>query len=241
MPRATAELFLRLQNEPLLSSLTLIGGTALSLHLGHRQSEDLDFVSVSLELPKNALQRLFTSLRDEGYAVEDNDDYDAVFEFLNAGMDLHDYSHTILVNKEVSVTFFASDDPEGKILRARSSASPGPRVASVKEIAQLKALVARRRSKSRDWFDLYVLDCKHGFSLREWKEAYDQAGLPTYAFEHAVSRVCSGVLELKDPGFRSLVSDPPTVEAITAHFRSRRDEYERQVSRQRLRDPDVGA
>ena len=39
----TLELLTDLQKETLLSSFNLVGGTALSLHLGHRKSIDLDF------------------------------------------------------------------------------------------------------------------------------------------------------------------------------------------------------
>ena len=39
----TLELLIDLQNEPLLSTFNLVGGTALALHLGHRKSIDLDF------------------------------------------------------------------------------------------------------------------------------------------------------------------------------------------------------
>ena len=39
----TLELLIDLQKEALLSSFNLVGGTALSLHLGHRKSIDLDF------------------------------------------------------------------------------------------------------------------------------------------------------------------------------------------------------
>ena len=40
--RSTFELLKRLQAEPVLSSTRLVGGTALSLQIGHRESEDLD-------------------------------------------------------------------------------------------------------------------------------------------------------------------------------------------------------
>lgn len=40
------ELLRQLQAEPLLSSARLVGGTALSLQIGHRESEDLDLFSV---------------------------------------------------------------------------------------------------------------------------------------------------------------------------------------------------
>ena len=43
---STLGLLKRLQAEPLLSSVRLVGGTALSLQIGHRESEDLDLFSV---------------------------------------------------------------------------------------------------------------------------------------------------------------------------------------------------
>lgn len=43
---STFGLLKRLQAEPLLSSTRLVGGTALSLQIGHRESDDLDLFSV---------------------------------------------------------------------------------------------------------------------------------------------------------------------------------------------------
>ena len=43
---STFELLKRLQAEPLLATTRLVGGTALSLQIGHRESEDLDLFSV---------------------------------------------------------------------------------------------------------------------------------------------------------------------------------------------------
>ena len=43
---STLELLRRLQSEPLLNTTRLVGGTALSLQIGHRVSEDLDLFSV---------------------------------------------------------------------------------------------------------------------------------------------------------------------------------------------------
>lgn len=42
---STLELLRKLQAEPLLASTRLVGGTALSLQIGHRESEDLDLFS----------------------------------------------------------------------------------------------------------------------------------------------------------------------------------------------------
>lgn len=43
--KSTLELLKELQAEPLLSRTRLVGGTALSLQIGHRESEDLDLFS----------------------------------------------------------------------------------------------------------------------------------------------------------------------------------------------------
>lgn len=43
---STLELLRKLQAEPLLATTRLVGGTALSLQIGHRESEDLDLFSV---------------------------------------------------------------------------------------------------------------------------------------------------------------------------------------------------
>jgi hypothetical protein len=48
MPPATAKIFEEIRKNPLLSPFILIGGTALSLHIGHRVSEDLDFITLGL-------------------------------------------------------------------------------------------------------------------------------------------------------------------------------------------------
>ena len=42
LPPETERLWHRLEHDPLLAGWYLIGGTALSLLIGHRQSEDLD-------------------------------------------------------------------------------------------------------------------------------------------------------------------------------------------------------
>ena len=39
----TFNLLKHLQSEPLLATTRLVGGTALSLQIGHRESDDLDF------------------------------------------------------------------------------------------------------------------------------------------------------------------------------------------------------
>lgn len=57
---STLELLKSLQSEPLLVSARLVGGTALSLQIGHRESDDLDLFSVEpMDMP--AIQTMLIS------------------------------------------------------------------------------------------------------------------------------------------------------------------------------------
>lgn len=231
MPRATAEMFLRLQHEPLLQPFVLIGGTALALHLGHRLSEDLDFLCADLRLPRGNLRALVLKLQEDGHSIAERDNVESFFEFQIAGMDLHDYSQTMQIDDAVSVTFFTGDEDHVKVLESVPAERTGPRVASLPELCALKALVARRRSTSRDWLDLYLLERDYGYSLSDWRRTYEKAGLKDHDFENALGRICSGRVRPDDALFDSLLPNPPTIEEIAEHFRARRVEYEIEASR----------
>ncbi len=57
--------------ESLLDHFLLVGGTALSIYLNHRLSEDLDFATTDKSLPKKAISTLLERLTNEGRAIED--------------------------------------------------------------------------------------------------------------------------------------------------------------------------
>jgi len=75
LPPETERLWRRLESEPILAGWYLIGGTALSLLIGHRQSEDLDIAwSGGGKLPVQLLNKLMASLNSEGWRLERDDD-----------------------------------------------------------------------------------------------------------------------------------------------------------------------
>ncbi len=94
--------------------------------------------------------------------------------------------------------------------------------------------MARQRSTSRDWLDLYLLQRDHGFSLADWRQTYKKAGLTDWDFEHELRRICSGQDRKDDVKFDSLLPNPPLVEEIAAHFRALRADYEIERSRKEL-------
>ena len=226
MPEATARLFLRLQNNKLLRPFALIGGTGLALHIAHRKSEDLDFITLQARLPKPALQALEHELKNEGHIVIRQIDPQTYEDFLNSGMDAEDYTQNFLVDGEVRLTFFTADSHHTNLLKDGPLHDRNFRIPSLEELSQLKAIVAASRSKSRDWLDLFLLEQNYSFGLREWEMAYNKAGLTKTHFENAMNRICSGILREDDEGFDALLPNPPSIATIADHFRKLRMQYE---------------
>src|SRR3546814_4816695 len=52
----------------------LIGGTAMAIHVGHRQSEDLDLVSTDGKLSPKLVQSILDQAASDGFKVVDGND-----------------------------------------------------------------------------------------------------------------------------------------------------------------------
>jgi hypothetical protein len=225
MPQSTAEMFKLLKAIPWLNDFILIGGTGLALHIGHRKSEDLDFITLLPRLPRALLTRLEVTLGEQGHTVLHKDNPDASDDFENSGMDIRDHSQDWMIDNDVKVTFFAGEAHHKRIL-VEPGSTEGFRVGSFAELCQLKAVVASSRSRSRDWLDLFILERDYNFGLAQWKEAYDKAGLSEWHFENALKRICAGRVTPYDEGFKALMQNPPSVEEIATRFRALRASYE---------------
>ena len=64
LPENARGVFLALENDPDIGEFVLIGGTAISLHSGHRRSEDLDFAFTGIHLSRTAIKRIIGRLHD---------------------------------------------------------------------------------------------------------------------------------------------------------------------------------
>ncbi len=221
----TRRVWERLATDPALGGFVLIGGTALTMHIAHRISEDLDFIIHTVKLPRTALGTLIRQLEQEGFAVARNDDQAAYEEFLIDGLSLHDYQQDFLVNR-VKVSFIA---PSAEIAgMVAPSNRPIAHVASLDELFRTKALAAANRMASRDWIDLYVLITKYGFTLSDFQAAFQCEAIrdPAAKLSHAFQNLCRGIVSAADPGFETLMPDQPSLAEIAAFFSSIRDEYE---------------
>ena len=201
----------------------MIGGTALSMQIKHRISEDLDFVYPSVRLPLERIKALVREAGANGFAFVATDDPAAADDFEIHGMDLANYQQDYLVDGKVKVTFFAADAGSEKVMEQTHASTA--RVASLNEIFKLKALVSADRSKTRDWFDIYCLMRNHGFGIKDFCAAFSEAGEAAKA-EIALNRICSGIPSKSDEGFESLVDCPPSVEQMRDFFACERNQFE---------------
>lgn len=215
-----------LAGQPSLEGFTLIDGTALTLHLGHRLSEDLNFVTVSHRLPRPRLSGLVRLMEEFGFQVENDDSQDAYEEFLIAGLSLHDYQQNFLVNG-VKLNIFTAQSDLAAMLDCTGGPALHPRVATLPELFGTKALAAANRCASRDWLDLYIL-FQRGFTLDDFREAFFHPGVlsPDQRIAQAFANLSRGIISASDPGYATLLEDPPQLSQIASFFSSMRDEYE---------------
>lgn len=75
LPVNTAEVFEILSNEGFISKFSLVGGTALTLQLGHRQSEDLDFIFDGEKIPATIIKRKIAALSPTYRLIREERDY----------------------------------------------------------------------------------------------------------------------------------------------------------------------
>lgn len=224
----TARLWEHLRDDRSLTGFVLVGGTALSMHLDHRLSEDLDFMFLGPKLPRGRIEALKRRALEAGIEFTPNDSPAGVAEFEDSGSDLHDYQQDFIAGGTVKVTFVAPGRENAKQLEPVEG--PGPRVASLEEIFRLKCIVAADRSKTRDWFDLYLLLKDGRFKPIDIFRAFERADVPS-KYDIAMRRLCSGVPGLNDEGYESLLSEPPSLAQMQSFFLTVRDEVEQEAAR----------
>lgn len=143
----TLELLTRLQRQPELQGLRLVGGTALALQYGHRQSVDLDFFG-SLPTTFDSVELMLLRM---GQCTILNRTSNILQLILNGvKVDIVNYSCYPWI-----------DDPlceEGLVL------------ASPKDIAALKVNAIEGRGSKKDFIDLYAL-LQH-YSLADILDCY---------------------------------------------------------------------
>lgn len=137
LPLPQKELLQELSDTP--ATFTLYGGTALALYLGHRVSVDFDFFS-SEEFDPDKLYKTVS--------------------YLKSSKILQREAHTLtcLVDRQgpIQVSFFGGLSLES-VLKPTVIDGPGVKIASLVDLAGMKAAVIQKRAASRDYIDMDAL------------------------------------------------------------------------------------
>ncbi len=109
MPERTRRVFQALAKEPLMQGFVLIGGPALSIQLGHRLSEDLDFWLPAAAMSKERVDAILDKLVAQGMQQKFAIPAWNISQVRINGIDLLAQSRDHVVDG-VKITFFARDD-----------------------------------------------------------------------------------------------------------------------------------
>lgn len=221
----------QLQDHPGLHGFVLIGGTALTLRIAHRISEDLDFAYPATRLPLQQMNAFLHAAQGPRLSFVPNQDPLAVEEALNAGNELENYQQDFIANETVKVTFFAPEADLNEVLGSEPAAKL--RVATLDEIFASKALVCADRSKTRDWFDLYVMMTQHGYAMEDLYNVFERLErLPKFNIASSRLRACHP--SLSDEGYEQLLDNAPSLESMRSYFSEQLDLLEIKLARYRF-------
>ena len=143
---ATLQLLKELQSLELLGQCRLVGGTALALQLGHRNSVDLDFFGTVPETSEDILDLL-----RENHSVT----------IINESKNIHIY---LIDGVKVDIVNYKYDWIDTSV------EEEGIRLAGVKDIAAMKVAAIIGRGTKKDFIDLYFLLKR--FSMKEILDLY---------------------------------------------------------------------
>lgn len=133
LPDATAKLIEKIKLLPELKSFYLSGGTALSLQLGHRESEDLDFFSQP-DFKPDAIQQVLLKIGPLTSTQEERGTLNTFLEGVKLQFLHYPYS---LLEKAIEWN--------------------GLRLSSVIDIACTKLITISSRGSKKDFIDLYEI------------------------------------------------------------------------------------
>lgn len=140
----------RLRQRTELTDFYLAGGSALTLHLGHRTSLDLDFFSISASADLSRVQR----------AAENT------FENVQ-----------VIAKSDVSIQMLADGCRLDFVCYPYEPLEPlrhveGVAVASLRDLGTMKLAALAKRGLRRDFWDLFEIIRRGGYPLRELGKAY---------------------------------------------------------------------
>ena len=163
----TIDFLNELKNKEFIKDFILVGGTALSLQLKHRNMDnsDLDFVyfhndkTKRYNLDKIKIDNMLNEFKKEGKEIitipYSEDEY---LEFAEAGEDISEVQQNYIID-DVKISFFVSPDlTNDNILdKCKLIIDKNLRIADINTLARQKINLLSERNKINDYFDIYYL------------------------------------------------------------------------------------
>jgi predicted nucleotidyltransferase component of viral defense system len=214
----------------------LIGGTAMAIHVGHRQSEDLDLVYAHGRLPPRLIKKIITKAEADGFDIADGTDELSRQEAENVGRDIaYDHQDWFLdgvkfsfILKDASPSITAAIEPPHQTFENLS-------VANIESIFHSKAILLLSRQTSRDLFDIWYFIEHMGKTIADIAETMSTANRHS-STDLNLRFIKSAKLTVADPGFSSLLQGAPRDFAeLKKYFLKKIDEYEQAVAAALLR------
>jgi hypothetical protein len=225
MPARTRHVFEVLAQEPLMQGFMLIGGTALSIQIGHRLSEDLDFWLPATSLSKDRVDSILSNVGKQGLLCEMATPAWKISQARINGIDLLAQSRDHIIGG-VKVTFFARDDVPYRHFANMGTIKSKAKFSIAHEdtLFNMKSWLISQRVRSRDLYDLIIL-MQRGKTLQDILDAGTQAD-PSYQREYAKEVLIGNVpLDAEDEGFESIELDA-TLDSMYQYFLAAVNEYE---------------
>ena len=145
LPDTEALLLKMINGCDFLDKYVLVGGSALSMHLCHRKSEDLDFFTYEDSFDKQKIFAYIQSFKNKEILNQTDEQVDVLLD-------------------GVKVTFFNAQWGFLKPMKIKKF-----NLSSLESIAAMKINVLFLRAKYRDYYDVYFL-VKKGMSLKKMFE-----------------------------------------------------------------------
>ena len=186
----TSEVFERITRLECIKPFVLVGGTALSLQLNKRQSEDLDFMCWK-KSAKDKPEVPISSIKREIESVANID-----------SMEIGGFNFVSFVVEGVKLSFYAAPRkriPSMQVIHFKNNLQ----LADIKSIGAMKMEAMLRRSKFRDYYDIYTV-LHEGVDIQEMIEMALEHSGHLLKRKNLLAMLCDGERFRKDKVFIQL-------------------------------------
>ena len=186
----TSGVFERITCLESIKPFVLVGGTALSLQLNKRQSEDLDFMCWK-KSAKDKLEVPISSIKREIESVANID-----------SMEIGGFNFVSFVVESVKLSFYAAPRkriPSMQVIPFKNNLQ----LADIKSIGAMKMEAMLRRSKFRDYYDIYTV-LHEGVDIQEMIEMALEHSGHLLKRKNLLAMLCDGERFKKDKAFMQL-------------------------------------